>query len=408
MQVIQRPNRLRRTAVLIVSLSVLAACSTSPKPTAKPTFGPLPTVTTVAWHAANLPIQSSNAEHLTRIGSLLGHQATVSKLAFAHSHPLMLSQDGNGRVIAWDLNSGSRLYALTATSPLLAVAYAADDSLIIGVSLDGQLHTWRLADGLPNSTQPIGRGSALVTFSGSGQALAVGHDDGTIQVWRAFTPQAPATFSVQGTPNRVLRALTFSPDGSLLVSIGSDNLVHVWDAVNGASKAAFSAFQSPPLQGVISPDNKLLAIASGLDLHVLNLATLSEQFVVTQPDQAAQLGMAFSPDNHWIATASSGEFVYVWSTITTKLSARLPGHASVFSALSWSPDGSLLFTAAAAPDAGAYIWNVQTFAPDADKYPRGQVSGGTDVIYVGGWSPDNKRLITADERGSMTVWGIAP
>ncbi len=400
-------NRITRTIIGVAIVVLLAACGDSGgKPSATVTVGPRPSLTPIAWRSATMPILATNAEQIAPIGSLLSHTVTVNRIVFSHDSRVVISQDGNGKAIVWDLTTGKKRMLIASPAALLAAYFSADDSRIISVGFDNQIRTFDATNG--TQTNIFGTDNTGVTVtdaSADGQVLAVGSNDGVIGIWRSVPPLQP-TVNIQAAAGRLIRALTVSPDGKLVASIASDDVVRVWDAQTGAAKASFNKFNGSPLKATFSPDGSLLAVAAGIELRVFNISTSSEKFKVTQPDLGAQSGMAFSPDGRLIAAGSSGDVVYVWETASTQLVGKLAGHDGHLTRLAWSPDGGLLFSCGLSTKAGAYVWDARSFKVGANTFPRGSLGNPGDSIYTGAWSPDGQRLIVADSRGSLIVWGI--
>ncbi len=403
---------LYRSAVAIgLMVLFLAACTPSSPAAPNRISTPyiLPTVTAVGWRPVTEPISIGNAPHLVRVGSLIGHNVTVNKLAFAHKSMSMLSQDGSGLVFAWDLQTGQILYAFKDAGAVMLAMYSPDDQLIITVGFDNKIRTWKTADGSPVSTFPLNpAGATFAMVAADGTTLAVGHNDGTVWGWRTFPAREP-TYKISTAAGHLIRTIAVSTDGKQITTIATDNQVRLWDGLTGAPLATL-ALQgtAPPIAVSYAPDGRLLAIAVGSSVSVYDTSSSAIRFVVTEIDLAGNLSMGFSSDSHYFAAGSTGDFVYVWQVSDGIRVARLPGHDGQFNGLAWSPlnNSSLLLTASPGKNGGAYIWNAQTFAPGADSYQRGALNSPGEPINNSFWSPDGERIITADIRGSMTIWGI--
>ena len=397
-----------RWCVIIGVVILCAACgsNTTPTPSGPPTPLILPSVTAVPWRPVGDPITSQNASRLTRIGSLISHTVTVNRLSFTNNSAMLLSQDGKGLVIAWNMQTGQRLYGLSTAGAVLLAYFSADNQQVVTVGFDNQIRTWKAADGSPVSATPgVSSGITVAASSSDGQSLAVGFNDGTIEVWHSVPPRQPA-FTLHSPGNALLRVLALSNDGKRLVSIATDNVVREWDATSGSALSTWSNFTDRPLAAALSPDASLVAVAVGNQVHVYDTTTAAEKLSLSESDLAGQRGLAFSPDGKLLAVGSSADPVYIWRVADGQRIARLPGHNGQLSALSWSPDSSLLLSVAYSANGGVYLWNTQSFLPGADTIQRGTVSAPGEPIVIAGWSPDGKRIVTADQRGSMTIWGV--
>lgn len=391
--------------IILGIMILIAACETTGTSVPHGTRVAPPTVTPILWRGGGEPIVAANANRLVRVGSLAAHTATVNHITFAHNGGSMLSQDGTGQVIVWNLNSGTKRFTLAGGGAILSAFYNTDDSLIITAGVDNRVRVWKANDGtLINTAQGEASGVTAVASTADGGTLALGNNDGFIAIWRPSDGRTP-TFSVQGEKGRLIRALAFATDGKTFVSIASDNVVRIWDASDGTPKRQLTGF-TQPTQVAFSGDGLLMAVADGTTIHLYDTTDFKEHPALTQSDLAAALGMAFSPDGKFIAAGGIGAFVYVWTTADGKLAAHLPGHDKQFTSLAWSPNGQLLLTTSPAANGGAFVWNTSSFEPKNESYQRGPVSSPGEAIYLVAWSPDGKLLITADARGNMTAWGI--
>src|SRR5579872_1222682 len=108
-----------------------------------------------------------------------------------------------------------------------------------------------------------GRGLALaVAWSQSGNNLAIGGTDGTIQIWDATTLKKQTT--LRGHTDQVNR-ISWSPDGHLLASASSDGTVRLWDGQHYTLQTILqgNGASNPVLSIAWSPDSKRLAAGFG-------------------------------------------------------------------------------------------------------------------------------------------------
>jgi WD40 repeat protein len=207
-------------------------------------------------------------------------------------------------------------------NPVQDVAVSPDGRVLAVAGASVQL--WNLADHrLPPRTLARRTAAALtVAFSPDGHRLAVGYADNAIDLWDLNRPTDPP-HPLDGHSSSVLD-LTFSPDGHRLASTGSDFTVRLWDVTDPARTA-------PPavvLRGhtdtvravVFSGDGRRLA--TGGNDHTLRLWNLDDPAQPTAFGGPLRLGpaygtasvvtgVAFAPDGHSIAVASSDETVRI-------------------------------------------------------------------------------------------------
>jgi len=123
-------------------------------------------------------------------------------------------------VFVWDIASGQQVQvqALAGGRGVGPVAFLPDGSLMAGDAV------WDVATGarlyaLDRSVPAVSELDAAMTL------LAVGFDDGTVELFDAATGQLLFTFAAS---DRGIRDLAFDPAGSLLVTAGDDGVARAW------------------------------------------------------------------------------------------------------------------------------------------------------------------------------------
>jgi WD40 repeat protein len=120
------------------------------------------------------------------------------------------------------------IFAGNAPRTLLAISFAPDGNLIT-VSSTGEVNAWDAVSGgqvQPTVSISIGSQANAAAVSPGGSTLAVGNNDGTIQLWNISTGQQIGITITTG--DGPIRSLAFSPDGNTLASDGADGTVRLW------------------------------------------------------------------------------------------------------------------------------------------------------------------------------------
>jgi len=144
----------------------------------------------------------------------------------------------------------------------------------------------------------------------------------------------------------------------------------------------------------LSPDERWLAVTSGSMARVLDVRTGQPISPPVQHKNTISTTQ-FSPDGHWLATASWDKTAQVWDVHTGKpISSPLP-HDSEVESLVFSPDGRQLLTTAW--DGTVRLWNIETsqsvFAPMQHDYS----------ISCAQFSPDGHSILTVSGNNAQ-VW----
>lgn len=290
-------------------------------------------------------------------------QLTGTGLALLPERGLLAASMPEGKVGLWSLDSGdieqtlsvpgAGALAVTPDGARLAVATSRGSIEIIDVS------TISATPSTVSLTPPEDDPSAItsVAFSPDGSLLASASSGDDFLLWDVSTRRAD-TLVVGGSQPK---ALAFSTDGTLLAVAGIIGPVQIVDV---AELAVSSALPESPAEGhalAFSPDGTWLATTSRTSPKpgkVLLFAADGLALEETHPDQLEPLAMAFSPDSETLALTDSGSrSVVLWSMADGR-SRRLSGHSTGPSALLWSEDGSLVYSASESD--GIIEWDAST------------------------------------------------
>jgi WD40 repeat protein len=194
-----------------------------------------------------------------------------------------------------------------------------------------------------------------------------------------------------------------------------------------------------------SPDGKQISTGSGEpsrggEVQIWNIAdgTLAKNFAEVHSDSV--LGLEFSRDGKYIASASADKFVKVTDIATGKIVHNFEGHTHHALGVSWLPHGRQLVSVGA--DKSIRHWNFelgerirqrtnigkevtsihyvgltdQAVVTSGDKTVRliksdlndvRSFSGGADFMYACGATPDGKVVIAGGQDSALRVWNMA-
>jgi RNA polymerase sigma factor (sigma-70 family) len=315
------------------------------------------------------------------------------------------------------------------------------------------------ADGLPSGarlrlgTVRLRQGGPInsVAYSPDGKVLASGCGGihSSVCLWDAATGQLLREFS-EGLIRNEIKSVAFSPDGKTLAIGGRLGKVVCLETATGKVVSSCLGHGGSVVECVtFSPDGTVLATAGGKSVELWK-AGAKEPFLQLQTSLPQVTSVALAADGRTLACGGGTPFrkggeAQLWEVTTGKQLRRL-AHGGAVYAVSFSPDGARLASAATYPDKAVRLWEVATgkelhilpghepsrFCGSVKFLPDGKtlVSGGEDQV-IRLWdadsgkelgqlrgrcgsvpslaiSPDGKRLAAASLEGQcICIWDLA-
>ncbi|MEX2140709.1 MAG: c-type cytochrome domain-containing protein [Pirellulales bacterium] len=260
-----------------------------------------------------------------------------------------------------------------------------------------------------------------VAFSPDNLQLAIGGDNGLVQLYSAESGTPVDVFTGQGAS---LLAAAYTSAGTLITSADNKSVVHwntqaPWTLAHTIGKAEDpSIFVDRVISLDFSPDGKLLATAGGepsrsgeLKLwNVADPAALALARVFNEPHSDTIFAARFSPEGDQIATSGADRFVKVWKTEEASLVRALEGHTHHVLGVAWRMDGKILASGSA--DNTIKVWDTQT--GEQKRTIQGLAKEVTSISFVADTSRaivsagDNTvRLYNTDSGGNERNFGGA-
>lgn len=219
---------------------------------------------------------------------------------------------------------------------ITALAFSPDGRYLAGVSRDRAVRIWQIEPG-PDQWRVVrawydkSAGNLLsVRWSPDGTRVITGDRNGKVAEWE-FTRWDPATIALFTTVeweeqsawfpkhpetmghtplwseggHKAIWNVRYSPDGTRVAAAGTDGVLSVYEARTGAVVYRANAPKNTPLHG-----------------------------------------LDWSPDGALLAAGADDDNVYVFDAATGRLADTLRGHATLVTAVAWSPDGRTLASTA--------------------------------------------------------------
>lgn len=295
--------------------------------------------TPVVWDVASLK----------EVGRLQG--APAVDLAIFNSGGTRIATSASGEAALWDAKDGRRLAPLQPElSGVSAIAFSADDHVVIAGSGGGEVRTWNGETGTGIATLAGHSGEVVsVILSGNGQRAVTRGSDKSARLWDAKTGRQLGSWPGQEQAPEI----AFSPNGRLVVVAGGGGL-SLRDAFDGGEVVMPKAFSSPAALATFSADSLRLAVAGADEIAVWDLAT-RKKLARFEPFGADIRVLEFNAEGSRLLIGGPQDVRY-FSVATGVSIARIQDHDVLSVRL--SPNGERIVLAAHRDD--LQIWDANT------------------------------------------------
>jgi WD40 repeat protein/serine/threonine protein kinase len=331
------------------------------------------------------------------------HNDAVRALAFAGQALLSGSEDGSVR--SWDCSEETKsqwatlsdhhekeVYAITATDDGRLAASAGEENTV-HISDVKLVRDVRVLANFPDEV-------TAVAFARDGGTLAIGLDDGTIDI-RSIEQSVSAGPSPLLGHTRAVENVVFWE--GRLVSSGDDDQVFVWNSKTGREDELAHA---TGVAAALAARGGTLAIGErGGVIHVRTADGLRSNIQTHAKDI---IGIAISPDESLVAAGGAkGGTVVLCDRGGQGHCFRWRGHADRTNQVAFSPDGKWL--ASAGDDPGVVLWRVserQTLpGENLDQMDAAGIPlAGSAPSFDVGFSHDGLRVAAGARDGTVRIW----
>jgi WD40 repeat protein len=236
--------------------------------------------------------------------------------------------------------------------------------------------------------------------------VALGTQDGGIQIWDAEAPLGDELEATMDGHDTILFLLAFSPDGRQLASASRDGTARVWDVATG-DELVVLPHGAQVRSVVFHPDgDRILTGDWEGNARVWDVTPQGASERLTLPAHNEIRAAAFSPDGQFLLTGGWDGLAKIWDPASGELIHTLQGHAAFVGAAAYSPDGRRVATGD--EEGTVRIWDAQTGQVLATL--TGHAAGDVGGVFTGvmdiAFSPNGERLATAGADGTLRFWDV--
>ena len=241
-----------------------------------------------------------------------------------------------------------------------------------------------------------------LAFSSDGSLVASGSMDGMIQLWNVDTGKRVLELDCNDTEAASVNSIVFTLDGNGLVS--SSGRIKLWDIHSGKLVKGYDEYGD---YCAISPDGSLLA-SCGSGGHITIVSIESGEIWKELPEQvfwgdfyAEVYALKFSPDGGKIASGFEDGTIHIWD-INTEQKVSILKHSNIKQeqnrvlSLDFSPDGKSIISGT--EDGSIHIWDLESLT-EINK-TEGLFGAVGAVMFL----PDGKSFISGTDDGTVRLW----
>lgn len=307
----------------------------------------------------------------------------------------LLAASHSGQVQAWDRTSGNRAYTVAGSA-----VWPAPHGRSFLTNRDNALHLVDTATGADNRTFE-GHTSSIIdaSFSNDGRRLLTSSRDQTVRLWSLDAPDDDRTFKLI---DDMAAFVYFIDKGDKILACGGRNRYSVWDAKTGQRITDFTGNNFAVTVADYSPVRRQLLTSSAF--HTL------EVFNPLRPQ-----GIDFTWHDSEIDSQSS-RWEYAQLDVTgSRLAWSVAGeiqileteHQRILTRITRPTGKAIPFQLAPSGEFIAHWDGAITTLASADSGETVAVLTAPDgVTLCAAYSPDGHQLATGDSKGKVRIWEV--
>lgn len=158
---------------------------------------------------------------------LKGHSDEIKSLIFSFDGKYLYSAALDGKVLKWDLAAKTSVDVSTGQTKITSIDISSDNKYIAGIGNEGKALIWN--PGVNSDNFRIGsEGKAIKTikFKPDEEKIAVGYDDGMVEIWDISKREIIAEFRAH---TGEISDIRFNSQQPQIATSGGDGMLKLWD-----------------------------------------------------------------------------------------------------------------------------------------------------------------------------------
>ena len=313
----------------------------------------------------------------------------------------------------WDTGTGELIRDILIETNITDAAFSSDNKILAVTGKNSSpLQFWDVKTG--EHLKSSGKSDVsyeYIAFSQDGSRLVTGGAWEYVSLWDVSTVEQLYNMA-DGEP---INSVAYSPDGKTIACGIDDGTIQIWDTSTGKLHNSIKGhLDSSIFSAAFSPDGNTLACGAASKVLFWNLHTY-EHLKTTKEPHCNVVDIEYSPDGKIFATVGNSMKARLWDGQTGRFLGSFIGnhekyfysayrHREKFTAVSFSPDGSILATGDT--DNEVCLWEIHT----GEQYLIGeQIATFTDhaeTVTSVAFSPDGKTLASASLDKTIRLWDV--
>jgi WD40 repeat protein len=331
----------------------------------------------------------------TLVATLGGHEGGIDRATFDPVGTRIATISSEGEIGLWSVPDWKCLH-MVRDAQVTGAAFSSDGERLLMTASERYAELFKIASWEPLASIEERTALRSVAFSPNGKFLAIGSEDGTIDLRDGHTG---AFIRLLWAHSGAVSSMQFSVDSTRLVTAGSDSTALIWRISDGQVISAMEGHTKAIRMARFNADGSRIVTASDDKTARIWLAKSGKQ-IAALDDHLEQVSSAmFSPDGKFVATASDDGTVKIWSAETGQLLQSLEGHGGEMSCAEFSPDSRQIVTGGVGPIARVWDLTLESrSSPEVDALIRQRVPRRLTEIAKAPTEPVTRLRMLADAK----------